>query len=130
MRPINIHSQIGKLLCSIAALAMFNGCADQSTDVADKVVKSGVSICTDKGAKLSALGPHPVCVFEDNRQCSVEAVNEGRCIEYGYKITGYVTDALAYCAISGHHANEDQQQCELVNGTNCNVDAFWEGECK
>ena len=42
-----------------------------------------------------------VCYFEDNRQCEEWALMRGECPVGGVKVTGYVTPAGRYCAITG-----------------------------
>lgn len=123
------HTTIGKLIIGTVAVATISGCSGKSAETEANAVNNVESICTDKGATLSTLGPHVVCSFEDGGLCSVEAVKEGLCIEYGYKTRGYETDAQSYCAISGHEANLNTLQCELVTGEMCSFDAFWEGKC-
>jgi putative hemolysin len=46
-------------------------------------------------------GQYGICLFEDNMQCEEWALLRGECPVGGVKITGYVTPAAVYCAITG-----------------------------
>ena len=129
MKSYNTRNMIAQLFAGLTALTLVTACTDQTADTKSSSVANADAVCSDKGSVLSTLGPHAVCVFEDNRQCSVEAVKADRCIEYGNKITGYENDQQAYCAVSGHSANLSTLQCELVSGEKCSFDEFWEGKC-
>lgn len=98
--------------------------------------------CVSKGGKLIIEqredgGEYGVCLFEDNRQCEEWALFRGECPVGGIKITGYVTAAARYCAITGGqytvtdetHAEHEQGTCTLVNGHVCDVWAYYAGAC-
>jgi len=98
--------------------------------------------CEEKGGKLAMhdrgeLGIYGVCVFEDNRQCEEWALYRGECPEGGVKVTGYVTDAAVFCAISGGEyavtsnsgAADEQGTCTFKNGTTCEVWEYFNGKC-
>jgi putative hemolysin len=62
--------------------------------------------CVDQGGTLSFEergdgGQFGVCYFEDNRQCEEWAMLRGDCPVGGLKVTGYITPAARYCAITG-----------------------------
>jgi putative hemolysin len=62
--------------------------------------------CIAKGGTLSiqrnGIGAeYGVCVFPDNRQCEEWAMLRGGCPVGGIRVTGYVTAAARYCAITG-----------------------------
>ena len=61
--------------------------------------------CVQQGGTLAIEergdGGHGVCYFEDNRQCEEWALMRGECPSGGVKVTGYVTPAAHYCAITG-----------------------------
>src|SRR5689334_2524775 len=62
--------------------------------------------CAAKGGKLAIEknpkgGEYGVCVFADNLQCEEWAMLRGQCRTGGIKVTGYVTAAARYCAITG-----------------------------
>jgi putative hemolysin len=78
-----------------------------------------------------------VCVFQDNQQCEEWALYRGECPVGGVKITGYVTEAGRFCAISGglytvtgNSSQADEQgSCKLPNSATCDATAFFEGKC-
>ncbi len=98
--------------------------------------------CIAQGGTLSIeerddLGQYGVCYFADNRQCEEWALLSGNCPVGGVPVTGYVTHAARYCAITGGtysatadmgSANE-QGTCTFVNGTSCDVWEYWYGTC-
>lgn len=98
--------------------------------------------CVSQGGKLVIEqredgGEFGVCLFEDNRQCEEWALFRGECPVGGIKITGYVTAAARYCAITGGqyavtdetHAEHEQGTCTLANGHVCDVWAYYAGAC-
>jgi putative hemolysin len=78
-----------------------------------------------------------VCYFEDNRQCEEWALLRGDCPAGGLKITGYVTEAAQYCAITGGqyaitgNSNTDQEQgtCTFKTGQICDAKEYYAGNC-
>jgi putative hemolysin len=78
-----------------------------------------------------------VCYLEDNRQCEAWALLRGACPAGGLKVTGYVTKAARYCAITGgaytatSAAGSDSEQgsCILANGRVCDVWEYFNGTC-
>jgi putative hemolysin len=98
--------------------------------------------CTQQGGTLSIQkngsgGEYGVCVFEDNRQCEEWALLRGDCPVGGVKVTGYVTPAAQYCAITGGtytvtgNSNTPQEigTCQLPNAKACDATAYWNGGC-
>jgi putative hemolysin len=98
--------------------------------------------CDKQGGKLSIQkrpdgGEYGVCVFEDNRQCEEWALMRGECPVGGVKITGYVTQAAQFCAITGGeykitaNSNTEQEQgtCTLKTGKTCDAGAYFAGTC-
>jgi len=62
--------------------------------------------CSKQGGTLAIQkrgdgGEYGVCMFEDNRQCEEWAMLRGECPVGGVRITGYLTQAAQYCAITG-----------------------------
>jgi len=86
---------------------------------------------TPGGAELG------VCLFEDNRQCEEWALLRGQCPAGGRRVTGYVTPAARYCAITGgayaitgrSGAADELGTCTLPSGMSCDADAFYRGMC-
>jgi putative hemolysin len=98
--------------------------------------------CVKQGGTLSIRkrgdgGEYGLCVFGDNKQCEEWALLRGNCPVGGIKITGYVTPAALYCAITGGryqvlgNSNTDQEQgtCTDRNGRTCEVWAYFAGKC-
>lgn len=82
-------------------------------------------------------GQYGVCVFADNRQCEEWAMFRGECPVGGLRVTGYVTPAARYCAITGGRytvvtnsgAANEQGACSLPGGKACVADAHYAGTC-
>jgi putative hemolysin len=81
-------------------------------------------------------GQYGVCVFTDNYQCEEWALFRGECPKNGLRVTGYVTPAGRYCAITGGRytvvketATGEQGVCSLPGGKACNADAYYAGTC-
>lgn len=94
------------------------------------------SNCITNGGTLeirkSKIGEYGVCLFEDNRQCEEWALLRGECPIGGLKITGYQSEAEIYCAITGGQLeglDTDTPMCKRVDGTLCNAQANFDGEC-
>lgn len=101
--------------------------------------------CVDKGGNLQMeeradLGTYGVCYFEDNRQCEEWALLRGDCPQGGLKVTGYITDAARFCAITGGSytvtneaditdTSKEAGTCTFKNGKICDVWEYWEGKC-
>jgi putative hemolysin len=97
--------------------------------------------CVKQGGTLSILergdgGQFGVCTFEDNQQCEEWALMRGDCPVGGVKVTGYVTPAATYCAITGgtyavtgnSGAGDEQGTCTLPDGTECDAwDYYYHG---
>ena len=81
-------------------------------------------------------GQYGVCVFADNHQCEEWALFRGECPKNGLRVTGYVTPAGRYCAITGGRyavvtetASGEQGVCSLPGGKTCNAADFYAGAC-
>lgn len=97
--------------------------------------------CEEKGGflrmeKRGDGGEFGVCYFEDNRQCEEWALFRGECPVGGRKVTGYITEAARYCAITGGEytitnetASPEEGNCKLPKGTVCNAQDFYDGKC-
>ena len=99
--------------------------------------------CTAVGGKLEIAtrgdgGQYGICYFEDNRQCEEWALMRGDCPAGGLKVTGYVTDAAVYCAITGGEyavteqatdSRAEQGACTLKSGTICDAVEYFNGTC-
>lgn len=98
--------------------------------------------CVQKGGTVKIEtapggGQYGVCVFADNRQCEEWAMMRGRCPVGGLRVTGYVTPAARFCAITGGRyavtANDnrpdEQGSCALPEGKLCDAVAYHAGRC-
>jgi len=82
-------------------------------------------------------GQYGVCLFEDNMQCEEWALLRGDCPVGGLKITGYVTPAAVYCAITGGEyaitgnsgAEDEQGTCAFKDGSSCDAWEYYDGKC-
>jgi putative hemolysin len=82
-------------------------------------------------------GQFGVCFFEDNLQCEEWALMNGDCPVGGIKVTGYITPAARYCAITGgtyaiagnSGTDDEQGTCTFKNGVVCEVWAYYNGKC-
>jgi Tol biopolymer transport system component/putative hemolysin len=115
----------------------------QATPAAGAALANPASVnCAKQGGTLSieeggAGGQIGVCYFEDNRQCEEWALLRGDCPVGGLKVTGYITPAARYCAITGGQysitgksgAEDEQGTCTFKDGSQCDVWAYYRGEC-
>ncbi len=98
--------------------------------------------CTQKGGTLQIEqrpdgGQYGVCVFVDNYQCEEWALFRGECPAGGLRVTGYITPAARYCAITGGRyavvaksgAADEQGDCALSGGKACDAAAYFAGTC-
>jgi putative hemolysin len=98
--------------------------------------------CVKKGGKVIIEkrgdgGEYGICLFEDNRQCEEWAMFRRNCPVGGIKVTGYVTHAAQYCAITGGeytvtaNSNKEKEQgtCSFKNGVTCDVWEYYDGKC-
>ena len=82
-------------------------------------------------------GQYGICTFEDNRQCEEWALLRGDCPVGGIKVTGYVTPAATYCAITGgtyaatgNSGQADEQgTCTFKDGAQCDAWDYYNGKC-
>ena len=98
--------------------------------------------CTAQGGVLTIEqrgdgGEFGVCTFEDNRQCEEWALLRGQCPVGGVKVTGSLTPAGRYCAITGGeyadngttNADNEQGTCTFASGTTCAAADYYNGQC-
>ncbi len=98
--------------------------------------------CVEKGGTLRMErrpdgGQFGVCVFTDNYQCEEWALFRGECPIPGLRVTGYITAAGRYCAITGGRytvvvqgdAATERGACALPGGKACDADAYYAGTC-
>jgi putative hemolysin len=122
-RKNGIRKEIGKMknvfLTSCLVLlfvfaALLTGClpkaTPQPTEPSVGIANPASENCVKLGGTLSIQkngsgGEYGICIFEDNLQCEEWAMFRGDCPVGGIKITGYITPAAVYCAISGGEYN-------------------------
>jgi putative hemolysin len=113
----------------------------QSTE-APQIANPASQNCLAQGGTLTIEqrgdgGEFGVCTFEDNMQCEEWALMRGECPVGGVKVTGYVTPAARYCAITGGvyavtgESNSDSEQgtCTFSNGAVCDAWDVYNGLC-
>lgn len=98
--------------------------------------------CVAKGGKLSLEknprgGQFGVCTFADDLQCEEWAMLRNECRTGGIKVTGYVTPAARYCAITGgtytavaaSNTSTERGNCTFSNGRKCSAASYFNGTC-
>lgn len=125
---------------------LFTACSSSSGQDSDQPVglpNPASEYCAEQGG-MSTIetrgdgGQYGVCVFEDNLQCEEFAMMNGECPVGGIRVTGYVTDASRYCAISGgtytttgstNSEGQEDGTCAFSDGSSCDVYAYYDGTC-
>ena len=100
----------------------------------ENCISHGGTHTTGRSPKGGEFG---VCLFEDNRQCEEWALLLGHCPVGGVKVAGYATQAARFCGITGGQytatansgAADEQGSCTLPDGTSCDAQAYFGGEC-
>lgn len=139
------HSQKSFTLAALALLLtalILAACASKATPAPSGIANPASENCINKGGQLKmekapSGGEYGVCIFEDNRQCEEWAMFRGDCPEGGIKITGYVTPAAVYCAITGGEyqvtgqskGNVEEGTCTFKSGKTCDVWEYYNGKC-
>ena len=108
-----------------------------------KIANPASENCTKQGGTLSIVtrgdgGQYGICFFDDNRQCEEWALLRGDCPVGGLKVTGYVTPAATYCAITGgiyavtgnSGAEDEQGTCTFKDGSQCDAWDYYNGKCQ
>jgi putative hemolysin len=114
----------------------------QTSDGDNQIANPASQNCEEKGGTLTIQkngsgGEYGICTFEDNKQCEEWAMMYGECPVGGIRITGYVTAAAQYCAISGGEytvtgdsgTDKEQGTCSFKNGKKCDAWDFYNGKC-
>jgi putative hemolysin len=113
-----------------------------STSTGGQIANPASVNCTKQGGQLVIQkrgdgGEYGICVFEDNRQCEEWALLNGECPVGGLKVTGYVTPAAQYCAITGgtytvtgnSNTPNETGTCTFKNGQTCDAGDYYNGKC-
>jgi putative hemolysin len=142
-------SRVFKWVLAFCIAATLIGCTATATpqptptpEPTGQIANPASENCVEQGGTLVIQergdgGEYGVCLFEDNRQCEEWAMLRGECPVGGLKITGYVTPAAQYCAITGGeyqitgNSNTDQEQgtCAFKNGQTCDAWDYFAGKC-
>jgi putative hemolysin len=123
----------------VLTMLLFAACSSSSsTDIANPasencVEQGGTVVIEERGDG----GQYGVCLFEENRQCEEWAMLRGDCPVGGIKVTGYITDAGRFCAITGgtyevtgsDDSGEELGTCTLADGQTCDAWGYYNGEC-
>lgn len=83
------------------------------------------------------FGQYGVCEFDDGRLCEEWALFNGDCPVGGVKVTGYVSEAGKFCAITGGEyaatgqsgETFEQGTCTGKTGVVCEVWDYYRGVC-
>lgn len=135
----------------LAVAVMASGCAtapslpaDPQASTADLAKRANPASehCVAAGGKLNIItngagGQYGVCHFADNRQCEEWAMMRGECPAGGVRVTGYVTPAARFCAITGgkyevtgnSNRPDETGTCTLSSGAQCDARAYYDGRC-
>jgi putative hemolysin len=130
-------------------LALLAGCAPQATPQPEQPGAASLTgaanpasvNCEKQGGTLQIEkrgdgGEFGVCFFEDALQCEEWALLRGECPVGGIKVTGYITPAARYCAITGGEytitggsGDTEQGTCAFKNAKTCDVWEYYSGKC-
>jgi putative hemolysin len=113
----------------------------QSVQAQPQLANPASQNCAKQGGTLTIErrpdgGQYGVCTFTDNYQCEEWALFRGECPRNGLRVTGYVTPAGRYCAITGgrytvvtESASRETGVCSLPGGKACDAAAYYAGTC-
>ena len=110
------------------------GLASRANPASQHCVDKGGRVTIEKNGKDGQFG---VCTFADNLQCEEWAMVRGDCQAGGIKVTGFVTPASRYCAITGgaytvtsnSNAGDERGACRFKDGGVCDAAAYFDGTC-
>jgi putative hemolysin len=125
---------------AVAGWCLTAGCAGASAQGQLANPASQYCVAHDGVLKIESRpdgGQYGVCLFVDNRQCEEWALFRKECPAGGLRVTGYVTPAARYCAITGGRytvvarsgAADEQGACALPGGRACDAAAYYAGSC-
>ena len=128
------------IICLIPLVILLGACSTSQSQAS--IANPASENCIQEGGTLTIEkrgdgGEFGVCIFEDNKQCEEWAMMRGECPVGGIKVTGYITPAARYCAITGGEyqitgeSGSDQEQgtCTFKNGKICDVWDYFNGKC-
>jgi putative hemolysin len=137
-RPEPLTVQFLRLALVTVLLALAPAVASAQATLANPASQN----CVAKGGKVTFEkkpqgGEYGVCVFADNLQCEEWAMLREQCRTGGIEVTGYVTPAARYCAItggtyevtSGSNTPDEKGTCAFRGANTCDALAHYEGSC-
>lgn len=141
----SIHALASRVLAAAAVVAMamvMAAAAVAQPAPAPGLANPASENCVARGGKLVIEknprgGQFGVCMFADNLQCEEWAMLRNECRTGGIKVTGYVTPAARYCAITGgsytvtaaSNASTERGNCTFPNGRRCSAASYFNGTC-
>ena len=102
------------------------GQAQLANPASQRCVASGGSLQIEQRPDGGQFG---VCVFTDNRQCEEWALFRVECPAGGLRVTGYLTPAARFCAITGGRYDDARSVCVLPGGKTCSAGSYYSGSC-
>jgi putative hemolysin len=122
---------MAKALIAVAALWLASGSgalaqAQLANPASQRCAQEGGTLQLEQRPDGAQFG---VCVFTDNRQCEEWAMFKVECPVGGLRVTGYLTPASRYCAITGGHYTDADGSCSLPGGKTCDSVAYFAGTC-
>lgn len=131
------------LVACCLSMAVVGEAAGQTSQQPPSRLANPASVrCAESGGsvrleRLPDGGQYGVCVFDDNRQCEEWALFRGECPAGGLRVTGYITPAARYCAItggryivtSGSGTADEKGTCTLPGGKVCDAAAYYGATC-
>jgi putative hemolysin len=136
--------QVRRATIFLGGLWLASACIGASAQVQppQQLANPASQNCVARGGALKIErrpdgGQFGVCVFTDNYQCEEWAMFRGECPVGGLRVTGYITPAARYCAITGGRytvvaksgAADEQGACALPDGKACDAGAYYAGTC-
>lgn len=124
------------------AIALAGGAAGQAPRPAPRLANPASVRCVESGGdvrpeRLPDGGQYGVCFFVDGRQCEEWALFRGDCPAGGLRVTGYITPAARYCAITGGRYSvtaesgtaDEKGTCTLPGGKTGDAAAYYGATC-
>jgi len=125
---------IATVLVALAASTHAAAQATLANPASQNCAAKGGKVVIEKNPKGGQFG---VCLFDDDMQCEEWAMLRGQCRTGGIKVTGFVTSAARYCAItggaytvvSGSNTPDEKGSCSFPGGKRCDAAAYFDGSC-
>lgn len=138
IRPARLAALVAALSAAALAAVLSTAAVAAAPTLANPASKNcaekGGTVTLEKNSRGAEFG---VCAFADNLQCEEWAMLRGDCRTGGIKVTGYVTPAARYCAITGglyavtsaSNTPDEQGNCKFKGGKMCEAAAYFSGAC-